>query len=244
MSTSSAVKEDTSSDAEADEAVSESNGNDKSSKFGTAIERGKNAGDSAIKVKTLVTAATAAVLVIGVGVMGWQLHAKSNDLDQVHRSAADRAHAEQIALDYATGAADMDFHDLAAWRGRLTKGTSPELSNRLTQASQSMEQIISPLQWSSTAKPIAAKVRSEANGAYSVDCFVSVMTKNSQAPEGIQSTATYRLTIDSHNNWTITDIGGIDAALGGSKSAPVPSGPAPAPAPAPAPQPGGVQPPK
>jgi Mce-associated membrane protein len=157
--------------------------------------------------------------VAALGVLGWQVHAKSNDIDQLHQRAAGNAHAEQAALDYATGAAEMDFHDLVAWRGKLTKGTTPELSNRLTQAATSMEQIIAPLQWTSTAKPIVAKVRSESNGVYSVDCFVSVLTKNSQAPDGIQSTATYQLTIDSHNSWVITDIAGIDSALG-SKGAP------------------------
>jgi Mce-associated membrane protein len=76
-----------------------------------------------------------------------------------------------------------------------------------------MEQIITPLQWVSTSTPIAAKVRSESNGIYVVDCFVSVLTKNSQAPEGIQSTATYSLNIDSRNDWVITDVGGIESAL-------------------------------
>ncbi|MGY4103756.1 hypothetical protein ACW2Q0_29985 [Nocardia sp. R16R-3T] len=177
------------------------------------VRRGRRAGDSAIKLKTIVSATMAAAVVVAVGVLGWQLHSKSNYLDHLHAGMAAQARAEQVALDYATGAAQMDFHDLASWRGRLTKGTSPELSNRLTQAGTSMEQIITPLQWVSSASPVTAKVISETNGAYSVDCFVSVLTKNSQAPDGIQSTATYNLTVDSHNNWLITDIGGIDSAL-------------------------------
>ncbi|MEV5835937.1 hypothetical protein [Nocardia sp. NPDC052112] len=183
---------------------------------GAVVRRGRRAGDSSIKLKTVIAWAIVIAMVLAIGVIGWQLHSKASDLDALHANAADSAHVEQVALDYATAAAEMNFQDLAAWRTRLTKGTSPELSNRLTQAATSMEQIITPLQWVSTAKPIAAKVRSEANGTYSVDCFVSVLTKNSQAPEGIQSTATYQLSIDSRNNWTVTDIGGIGSALAGA----------------------------
>ncbi|MFI7194001.1 hypothetical protein ACIBQ0_30090 [Nocardia nova] len=174
---------------------------------------GRKTGERTVKIRTIALTALVAVVAVALGLMGWQLYEKANDISQLHSQAADNAHAEQVALDYATGAAEMDFHDLAPWRGRLTKGTTPELSNRLTQASTSMEQIIAPLQWTSTAKPIAAKVRTESNGMYGVDCFVSVLTKNSQAPNGIQSTATYRLTIDGHKNWTITDIAGIDSML-------------------------------
>lgn len=177
------------------------------------VAQGNRIAGSSIQLKTLMISAAVVVLVAVVAVLGWQVHAKSSDLAAVNQQSQDRSHAEQIALDYATGAAEMDFHDLSAWRGRLTKGTTPELSNRLTQAAASMEQIISPLQWTSTAKPIAAKVRSETNGAYSVDCFVNVLTKNSQAPDGINSTATYRLTIDGKHDWKITDIAGIDSAL-------------------------------
>jgi Mce-associated membrane protein len=77
-----------------------------------------------------------------------------------------------------------------------------------------MEQVLAPLQWKSTAKPLATKVRSDSGGVYTVDSFVSVMTKTMQAPDGLQSTATYSITIDSTNNWQISDVGGIDAALG------------------------------
>ncbi|MFC8529230.1 hypothetical protein [Nocardia sp. NPDC057227] len=175
---------------------------------------GRRAGESAIKVSTLLTGVVILVLVITIAVLGWQWRAAANDIGAAAAAAADTANAEQVALDYATAAAEMNFQDLAAWRTRLVEGTSPELEARLTQAATSMEQIIVPLQWVSTAQPIAAKVHSEDNGVYSVDCFVSITTKNSQAPEGIQSTATYKLSIDRDSNWTITDIGGIGTPLG------------------------------
>ncbi|WP_228798538.1 hypothetical protein [Nocardia nova] len=182
------------------------------------LRRGRRTGESSIKLKTLAVGVLVLVLAAAVALLGWQLSDTSDQIAAARSERADTAHAEQIALDYATAAAEMNFQDLAAWRTRLTKGTSPELSNRLTQAAGSMEQIITPLQWVSTAKPVAAKVRSNNNGIYAVDCFVSVLTKNSQAPEGIQSTATYQLSLDSHHNWTITDIGGVGSALGSANA--------------------------
>ena len=168
-----------------------------------------------VAVKPLALGLVVALLVIGLAVVTWQLRSTSDELSSIHSAEAGRAQAEQIALDYATGAAEMDFRDLPTWRTRLTQGTSSELSNRLTQASSSMEQIISPLQWTSTAQPISAKAVAGDGGIYSVDCFISVMTTNSQAPEGIMSTATYKLTIDSGDDWKITEISGIDSALAG-----------------------------
>ncbi|NMN96686.1 hypothetical protein FGL95_16740 [Nocardiaceae bacterium YC2-7] len=181
--------------------------------------RSRPNGSSYVKLRTVLTSALAILGIAALAIIGWQWRTTSNELDSVRSSAADSTHAEQVALDYAAGAAQMDFKDLGPWKTRLTQGTTPELSNRLTQAASSMEQIITPLQWVSTASPIAAKVRSESNGAYAVDCFVSVLTKSTQTPDGVQSTATYQLTIDSANGWAITEIRGIDSALGTEKGA-------------------------
>ncbi|OXR45152.1 hypothetical protein B7C42_03109 [Nocardia cerradoensis] len=189
-----------------------SEGSGKGRSAGIAAQ-GRRAAESAVKVKTLAVGVIMVALVASVGVLGWQLHAKSGDISAMRGAEADRAHAERIALDYAVAAAQMDFKDLPGWQARLTKGTTPELTNKLKQAANSMDQIISPLQWTSTSTPIVAKVRSESDGKFAVDCFVSVMTKNTQAPQGIQSTATYRLTLDKNQNWVISDVGGIDSAL-------------------------------
>ncbi|WP_280343278.1 hypothetical protein [Nocardia neocaledoniensis] len=190
-------------------------------------------GGQPVQLRTLVVAAVIGCLVVAFGVVGWQLQSKSNELNDLYATSALHKQVEQVALDYSAGAAEMDFRDLPAWSARLTKGTTPELSNRLSRAAASMEQIITPLQWTSTARPIAAKIVSESNGVFSVSCFVSVLTKNSQAPDGIQSTATYHLSIDSRNNSAITEIGGIDSALPGTATAqpanPGSNPPAPAP---------------
>ncbi|MCC3313541.1 hypothetical protein [Nocardia africana] len=195
-------------------ADTDSSAEKRSARRGFAVRHGRRWRDSSISVKTMAVATLSLAAMATIGALGWQVHDKAGALDRLNRQAADSAHAESVASDYATGAAAMDFHDLAAWRARLTRGTTPELSNRLTQASNSMEQIITPLQWTSTAKPLAAKVRSESDGRYTVSCFVNVLTKNRQAPDGIDSTATYQITLDSTHDWVITDISGIDGALG------------------------------
>ncbi|MCV6980146.1 hypothetical protein H7I53_07915 [Mycolicibacterium pulveris] len=167
-----------------------------------------------ISLRTLALSVVVLALAVGVAVLGWLYLNARSELDAQARQAADNQRAQEIALNYAVEAAQMDFRDLTAWKARLVAGTSPELNKRLSEAADSMEQILTPLQWESTAKPLAAIVRSTAGGAYVVDAFVSVLTKTTQAPEGLQSTATYSVTIDSNQDWLITDVGGIDAVLG------------------------------
>jgi Mce-associated membrane protein len=176
--------------------------------------RKRRVGDYSINLRSAAVGATIVAMTAALIGLGWQLQDARGELSQSRAAAENLEQAEQVATDYATGAAEMDFRELPAWRGRLTQGTSPELADRLTKASSSMEQIIAPLQWSSTATPIAASAQAGPNGTYLVDCFVSVMTKNTQAPDGIQSTATYKLTIDGRDDWKITEISGIDSALG------------------------------
>jgi Mce-associated membrane protein len=173
-----------------------------------------NKAGRAIPIPSLRMGVAVAVVVAVVAVLSWQWYSAASELGRHEAAAADRQHAEQVALDYATGAAQMSFENTQEWRGRLTANTTPELTTRLTKAATSMEQLIGPMQWSSTARPIAAKVESESGGIYRVVCFVDVLTKNVQAPDGVQSTATYKLDIDSGRNWTITEISGIDSALG------------------------------
>ncbi|MEZ5150296.1 hypothetical protein [Rhodococcus zopfii] len=153
--------------------------------------------------------AVGVVLAAALGITSWLALDARSERDALLSDAQGREQAEQVALDYAIGAAEMDFRDLEAWKDRLVAGTTPALTDRLTKAATSMEQIIVPLQWSSTAEPITAKAAAGPDGTYTVDCFVSVHTTNAQAPEGIQSTATYRLTLDGDDEWVIAEISGI-----------------------------------
>lgn len=153
-------------------------------------------------------------LVVAVAVFGWLYAGARHQLQAEAAQSSNYAHAEKIALDYAVSAATMDYKDLQAWHVKLVAGTTPELTKKLSDAGTSMEQVLVPLQWSSSAQPLLAKVRSTTGGIYVVDSFVSVQTKTVQAAEALQSTATYSTTIDSNNNWLITDVGGIGSAMG------------------------------
>lgn len=167
-----------------------------------------------ISLRGLILGGLIVVLVAATAVLGWLYVDARQQLSAHAIQAANDARAEKTALDYAVNAATMNFKDLQGWKVKLVAGTSPELSKKLSEAGTDMEQVLVPLQWSSTAQPLVAKVRSRNGGIYVVDSFVSVQTKTVQAPEALQSTATYSTTIDSNNNWLITDVGGIGSAMG------------------------------
>ncbi|WP_438502186.1 hypothetical protein [Mycobacterium arosiense] len=167
-----------------------------------------------ISLRSLVIAVAIVAVVAAFGTLGWLYVGAQRKLDAQSRQLQNNAHAEKLALDYAVHAAEMNFQDINGWKVKLVAGTTPELKDKLTKAATSIEQILVPLQWTSTAKPLVAKVRSDTAGTYVVDAFVSVMTKTIQAPEPLQSTATYSITIDSTKDWKITDVGGIGAVVG------------------------------
>lgn len=167
-----------------------------------------------VSLRGLILGAVIVALVAGAATLGWLYVDARRQLEAQATQSTNNAHAERIALDYAVNAATMDFKDLQAWKVKLVAGTSPELSKKLSDAGTSMEQLLVPLQWSSSAQPLVAKVRSAIGGVYVVDSFVSVRTKTVQAPEALQSTATYSTTIDSNHDWLITDVGGIGSAMG------------------------------
>ncbi|MUL67114.1 hypothetical protein BOO86_21755 [Mycobacterium sp. CBMA 234] len=173
-----------------------------------------------LRIDARILAALLVLSLVGNGALGWlwyQDHQVAStaqtQVATMREDSADRQHAEQVALDYATQAAVMDYTDMAGWTKRLVGQTSPELAKKLKDASAAMEQIVVPLQWKSTAAPIAAVVRSSHDGVFVVNAFVSVTTKNLQAPEGVLSTATYTVTTNKKDNWVITDVGGLGSAI-------------------------------
>lgn len=208
--------EDEAVDAPAEDATTTSG----KSRLSQASQQLKTGGTVSVRLSTVALLGLVAALLLAIVTLGWVAHQRGSDRDAARAEvtalqlATDaRHHAEQVASDYSVGAADMNFKDLAAWSQRLTANTAPPLANKLKQAAASMEQIIVPLQWVSTPTPIVSTVRSEQGGIYVVTCFVSVLTKNTQAPDGVQSTATYTVTIDKNADWQITDVGGIDSAM-------------------------------
>jgi hypothetical protein len=167
-----------------------------------------------ISVRALVIGAVIVALVAAIGIVTWLYLGERAKVDAASRQATDNSHAEQVALDYAVGAATIDAKDLGPWKANLVKGTTSELKAKLDEAGKSMEQILVPLQWNSSAVPLVAKVRANANGVYVVDTFVGVNTKTVQAPDGLASTATYSVTIDGNHDWQISDVGGVGSVVG------------------------------
>ncbi|MBM7367363.1 hypothetical protein [Gordonia hydrophobica] len=160
-----------------------------------------------ISIKEFLAGVVVVAIVAVVAVLAWLVVSLSSELDGMKAADADTAHAEKVALDYSAGAAEMSYEDTQGWLKRLTANTTPELGTRLRNAAGQMEQLLRPLQWSSTASPISAKVTSVDGDVYQVDAFVGIVTKNVQAPaDGVETTATYKLTIDKAQDWKITAI--------------------------------------
>ncbi|WP_232541593.1 hypothetical protein [Nocardia bovistercoris] len=168
-----------------------------------------------IRLSTVVTGVVIAALVISTvvfAVLYFSAESTLSDRDQV---AADDKHAEEIASSYALGASTIDYRDVNAWLGRLKTGTTPQLSAKFDATGPQLEQILLPLQWNSTATPLSAQVLSESGGVYKVNAYLNVNSTSAQNPAGGQTTVTYSLTIDRNANWQISDVGGLQNAIGG-----------------------------
>ncbi|WP_308015210.1 hypothetical protein [Nocardia coffeae] len=160
-----------------------------------------------------MSAALAVAGLIAASVLAWSLVSVRHELSDRDHTAADRAHAQQVATDYAVGASTIDFHDLNAWQVKLKAHTAPPLANKFDATAPKLQDILVPLQWTSTANPIGSVVSSDNGGVYKVNVFLNVSSTNAQTPNGAQTTVTYDVTVDGNNNWQITDVGGMDAAL-------------------------------
>lgn len=126
----------------------------------------------------------------------------------------DEATARRIACEqYAVGAATFDYRDLAPWRARLVRGTSPELSTKLADTYDAMRELLQPLKWVSTASLSGAEVRHVGDDVWKARCFVSVHATNVQAPQGRDVLTVYEVTLDKKRNWQITDVGGTPNGL-------------------------------
>ncbi|WP_248489719.1 hypothetical protein [Tsukamurella sp. PLM1] len=168
-------------------------------------------------------AAIVVVLAVAATAFGFLWQSAASDRDQARADLAaatatsdQNQRAQDVAKKYAIGAATIDYQNLAAWRTALTANTTSQLAAQLQQASVEFEQIVVPLQWQSTATPLGTIVASNKDGLIVVNVFLNMVTKSTQRPEGIPSTATYTLTIDTKQDWQISDVRGIDAALGGN----------------------------
>ncbi|GAB3133410.1 hypothetical protein GCM10027289_23220 [Tsukamurella serpentis] len=199
----------------------------------------ERAGAQAATAKATLTTVVITVVIIALlatailfGVL-WSM--KKSELSDVRDAAADKAKAEKVALDYASGAATFDYRDLAPWRANLVKGVSPDLKNRLDATAGALNQLLQPLQWVSKATAMDAVVNSESGSVYKVNAYVRVQTTNVQAASGREVVTVYNVTLDKDKDWQITDVGGPvgdPASSGQVPAAPAPAASAPAESPA------------
>lgn len=181
---------------------------------------------SGIVVTPLMLGLSAVVVLLAVAATAfgflWQSAASDRDdardqLAAVTQAEDRNARAKDVAVKYAIGAATVDYQNLAPWRTALVANTTPELANTLKTAATDLEQMYVPLQWQSTATPLGTIVASDKDDLMVVNVFVNVITKTTQGPQGIPSVTTYSLTIDTKQNWVISEVSGTDGAMGGKK---------------------------
>ncbi|MFF2554315.1 hypothetical protein ACFVUS_25165 [Nocardia sp. NPDC058058] len=174
---------------------------------------GKAAVTLSLPVSTLIAGAVAVVLLLISGTLGVLLWQSRGELGDHNAAAADDKRAEQVATDYAVGAATINYKDFNSWVAKLKTNTVPQLANTFDATAPKLQELMVPLQWTSTASPIAAKTESVSGSSYKVDVFVNVTSTNAQNPQGVQTTVTYNITVDKNADWKITDVGGTAAAL-------------------------------
>lgn len=170
-------------------------------------------GTVSVQVSTIVRGAVIGALAVAVVVFAALWWSARGDVDDRAARDAAAARAEQVATDYAVGAATVNYQDINGWVGKLKAGTTDQLAGKFDSTAPKLERILVPLKWTSTASPITAKVTSEQNGIYQVSVFVNVNSTNGQTPEGAQTTVSYSVTVDENSGWKITDVGGVDGAL-------------------------------
>ncbi|MFE3189814.1 hypothetical protein ACFXHA_12450 [Nocardia sp. NPDC059240] len=167
----------------------------------------------AVPVRTLVWSAAVAVPTVAAVTLGVLLVSAHGDLAHRDATTADDARAEQVASDYAVGASTVNFADFDAWVARLKKNTAPALTSKFDATAPKLQDLLTPLKWTSTGSPIAAKVVGENAGVFKVNVFVNVSSTNAQNPGGAQTTVTYNVSVDRNADWKISDVGGLDGAL-------------------------------
>lgn len=190
-------------------------------------------------------AAVCVAAIVATAVLATLYARSASDLDGARTLAADKQTAETDAGKYAVGAATFDFTNLDTWTAALKRGTAPELSSRFDVAAKTLTPLLQEVQWKQTASLIAAKTVDVRDGRqFVVQVFVSTRMTSTQNPTGLNTVTPYTVTLDRDDDWTITDVAGIDGTpqdrstgsgvpnLGAGGTAP--SQPAPSPAPSPA----------
>ncbi|MVU75680.1 hypothetical protein GPX89_00285 [Nocardia sp. ET3-3] len=166
-----------------------------------------------LKLSTLLIAAAAVVLVgalITVTVL-WQ--SARGEVNDRNTQAANDAHAQQVATDWAVGAATINVADPNAWIAKLKTNATPELAKKWDAATPQLQQFVDILKLNSSATVLSSQVMSRDNGAYKVNVYLNTNNTNVQNPDGVLTTIYYTITVDAKNDWKVADAGGVDLRL-------------------------------
>ncbi|MGW0181726.1 hypothetical protein [Nocardia sp. NPDC003345] len=166
-----------------------------------------------IRLSTALMALALTALLVATVTLAILYASARTTISDSETRAADQQHAEKIASDYALGASDIDYRDVKGWLTRLKAGTAPPLAAKFDATAPQLEQILLPLQWTSTATPLSADVTSESGGIFKVNAYLTVHSTSVQNPDGAATTVTYSLTIDRNSGWQITEVGGLQNAI-------------------------------
>ncbi|WP_245720834.1 hypothetical protein [Nocardia pseudovaccinii] len=160
-----------------------------------------------VPVSTVLVAAAGALLLTAAVTFGTLWAFARGDLADRDTAAAEQRQAEQVAIDYATGASTIDYQDFNAWIGRLKANTTADLATKFDTTAPKMRDLVTPLRWTSTATPDAAKVMSDNAGVYVVNVYLTVSSTSVQTPGGGMTTVAYKVTVNKSAGWKITDVG-------------------------------------
>lgn len=166
-----------------------------------------------LKLSTLGFAAAAVLLIAGIITTTTLWVSARGDLKDRDNQAADDKHAEQVASDYAMGAANLNYADFNAWTARLKNNTTPALASKFDATGSKLQQILVPLKWTSSPTLLSSQVVGRDSGVYKVNVYLNVNSTNAQNPDGVLTTVYYTVNVDPKSDWKVTDVGGIDLPL-------------------------------
>jgi hypothetical protein len=173
---------------------------------------------------TAAASAVAAVAIVATVsfAIGWLGDGSDAELASLRGQLAVDTAAEQAASTYALNVSQVRAGDIEGWRKALQTGVSQQLAPKLSAAVDVVGPWLNQMEYTATAKLLAAKVSRREGDLYVVQVFVDMNSRSRQTPEGVTATAAYTVTLNRAADWTITDVGGVTPDL-----------PAPTPTPAP-----------
>ena len=185
------------------------------SSAGSTASRGPDKGFIAVAVIAVLSLVAAIVL----GVL-WATDDSADELAALQSRLEVEAAAEAAAARYALRVSEVDHRDLDAWRAALTEGVTAQLAPKLDAAVDVVGPWLSQMEYTATARLLAADLSEAEGDRYVVQVFVDMTSKSKQTPDGVAATATYTVTLDRASDWTITDVGGVGGGLPGATTPP------------------------